>query len=182
MNCNSSRSGTNVSCLRSSLRRMLLSFSTTPRAASGSKRISEVTVFSVLKRKCGLICRDSASMRAFSRSCWWRSSFISLHVLFQIFSGAATDISAAITASTSHRSHDAAAEQAHQERAFERHIGEGIGGATNQAKSHAQNQRRHHEQHQFQFLIRVALLREQHAPQGVPPNQECGEGGGHRHL
>src|SRR5438874_1730691 len=163
MNCNSSRSGTNVSCLRSSLRRMLLSFSTTPRAASGSKRISEVTVFSVLKRKCGLICRDSASMRAFSRSCWWRSSFISLRVLFQIFS-------------------DAAAEQAHQERAFERHIGEGIGGATNQAKSHAQNQRRHHEQHQFQFLIRVALLREQHAPQGVPPNQECGEGGGHRHL
>ena len=35
MNSSSSRSGTNVSCLRSSRRRMLLSFSTTPRAEIG---------------------------------------------------------------------------------------------------------------------------------------------------
>src|SRR6267378_1228319 len=105
MNCNSSRSGTNVSCLRSSRRKMLLSFSTTPRAASGSNRISDDTVFSVLNKKCGLIWLDSASMRAFSSNCWCRSRFISMRVLFQIFSGAATDISVASTHSKSHQSH-----------------------------------------------------------------------------
>src|SRR6267378_2908459 len=103
MNCSSSRSGTNVSCLRSSRRRMLLSFSTTPRAESGSKRINADTVLRVLNRKCGLIWLESASMRAFSKSCWWRSRFISMRVLFQIFSGAATDISVAITVSPSHQ-------------------------------------------------------------------------------
>ena len=36
-------------------------------------------------------------MRARSSNCWWRSRFISMRVLFQIFSGAATDISVAIT-------------------------------------------------------------------------------------
>ena len=107
MNWSSSRSGTNVSCLRNSLRRMLLNFSTTPRAASGSKRMSAVTVFSVLKRKCGLIWRDSASIRAFIKSCWCRSRFISLRVLFQIFNGDATAINAAITASTNPQSHRA---------------------------------------------------------------------------
>src|SRR5712664_438125 len=105
MNCNSSRSGTNVSCLRSSRRKILLSFSTTPRAASGSKRISDDTVFSVLNKKCGLIWLESASMRAFSSNCWCRSRFISMRVLFQIFSGAATDISVASTHSKSHQSH-----------------------------------------------------------------------------
>src|SRR5712671_1308205 len=105
MNCNSSRSGTNVSCLRSSRRKMLLSFSTTPRAASGSNRISDDTVFSVLNKKCGLIWLDSASMRAFSSNCWCRSRFISMRVLFQIFSGAATDISVASTHNKSHQSH-----------------------------------------------------------------------------
>src|SRR6266849_5308167 len=104
MKCNSSRSGTNVSCLRSSRRKMLLSFSTTPRAASGSKRISDDTVFSVLNKKCGLIWLESASMRAFSSSCWCRSRFISMRVLFQIFSGAATDISVASTHNPSHQS------------------------------------------------------------------------------
>src|SRR5712692_7032815 len=104
MNCSSSRSGTNVSCLRSSRRKMLLSFSTTPRAASGSKRISDDTVFSVLNKKCGLIWLDSASMRAFSSNCWCRSRFISMRVLFQIFSGAATDISVASTHNPSHQS------------------------------------------------------------------------------
>ena len=103
MNCSSSFSGTNVSCLRSSRRKMLLSFSTTPRAVSGSKRISAETVFSVLNKKCGLIWLDSASMRAFSSNCWCRSRFISMRVLFQIFSGAATDISVASTHSTSHQ-------------------------------------------------------------------------------
>src|SRR5882762_914063 len=105
MNCNSSRNGTNVSCLRSSRRKILLSFSTTPRAASGSKRISEDTVFSVLNKKCGLIWLESASMRAFSSNCWCRSRFISMRVLFQIFRGAATDISVASTHSKSHQSH-----------------------------------------------------------------------------
>src|SRR5467141_2235646 len=104
MNCSSSRSGTNVSCLRSSRRRMLLSFSTTPRAESGSKRISAETVFSVLNRKCGLIWLESASMRAFKSNCWCRSRFISTRVLFQIFNGEATDISVAITTSSSHQS------------------------------------------------------------------------------
>ena len=69
MNSSSSRSGTNVSCLRSSRRKIFESFSTTPRAMSGSKRISEETVFSVLNRKCGLIWLVSASMRAFSSNC-----------------------------------------------------------------------------------------------------------------
>src|ERR1700682_5615419 len=105
MKCNSSRKGTNVSCLRSSRRKMLLSFSTTPRAESGSKRISDDTVFSVLNKKCGLIWLESASMRAFSSNCWCRSRFISIRVLFQIFSGAATDISVARTQSASHHSH-----------------------------------------------------------------------------
>src|ERR1700682_5314462 len=105
MKCNSSRKGTNVSCLRSSRRKMLLSFSTTPRAESGSKRISDDTVFSVLNKKCGLIWLESASMRAFSSNCWCRSRFISIRVLFQIFSGAATDISVARTQSASHQSH-----------------------------------------------------------------------------
>src|SRR5216683_901218 len=104
MNCSSSRSGTKVSCLRSSRRKMLLSFSTTPRAESGSKRISAETVFRVLNRKCGLIWLESASIRAFNSSCWCRSRFISTRVLFQIFSGAATDIRVAITTSTSHQS------------------------------------------------------------------------------
>src|SRR6266478_5801846 len=104
MNCSSSRSGTNVSCLRSSRRKMLLSLSTTPRAESGSNRISAETVFRVLNRKCGLIWLESASIRAFSNSCWCRSRFISTRVLFQIFSGAATDIRVAITTSTSHQS------------------------------------------------------------------------------
>src|SRR6267143_6411527 len=105
MNCNSSPSGTTISCLRSSSRKILLSFSTTPRAASGSNRISDETVFSVLNKKCGLIWLDSASMRAFSSNCWCRSRFISMRVLFQIFSGAATDISVASTHSKSHQSH-----------------------------------------------------------------------------
>src|SRR6266404_9934943 len=105
MNCNSSRNGTNVSCLRSSRRKILLNFSTTPRAASGSNRISEDTVFSVLNKKCGLIWLDSASMRAFNSNCWCRSRFISMRVLFQIFSGAATDINVASTHSKSHQSH-----------------------------------------------------------------------------
>src|SRR6266446_33103 len=104
MKCSSSRSGTNVSCLRSSRRKMLLSFSTTPRAASGSKRISDDTVFSVLNKKCGLIWLESASMRAFRSNCWCRSRFISMRVLFQIFSGAATDISVASTHNPSHQS------------------------------------------------------------------------------
>src|SRR5216684_2888837 len=104
MKCNSSRKGTNVSCLRSSRRKMLLSFSTTPRAASGSKRISDDTVFSVLNKKCGLIWLESASMRALSSNCWCCSRFISMRVLFQIFSGAATDISVASTHNPSHQS------------------------------------------------------------------------------
>src|SRR6267143_6271552 len=104
MNCNSSRKGTNGSCLRSSRRKMLLSFSTTPRAASGSNRISDDTVFSVLNKKCGLIWLESASMRALSSNCWCRSRFISMRVLFQIFSGAATDISVASTHNPSHQS------------------------------------------------------------------------------
>src|SRR5579859_4734327 len=103
MNCNSSRSGTNVSCLRSKRRKILLSFSTTPRAASGSNRIKDETVFRVLNKKCGLIWLDSASMRAFSSNCWCRSRFISTRVLFQIFSGAATDITVAKTHSSSHQ-------------------------------------------------------------------------------
>src|SRR6266851_5461302 len=43
-------------------------------------------------------------MRAFKSSCWCCSRFISMRVLFQIFSGAATDISVAITTSASHQS------------------------------------------------------------------------------
>ena len=83
---------------------MLLSFRTTPRAESGSKRISAETVLSVLNKKCGLIWLESASMRAFNSNCWCCSRFISTRVLFQIFSGEATDISVAITTSTSHQS------------------------------------------------------------------------------
>src|SRR6267143_1378863 len=104
MNCSSSFSGTKVSCLRSSRRKILLSFKTTPRAESGSMRISAETVLSVLNRKCGLIWLESASILAFNKSCWCRSRFISMRVLFQIFSGAATDISVAITTSPSHQS------------------------------------------------------------------------------
>src|SRR6266581_391299 len=113
MNCNSSRSATNVSCLRSSRRKMLLSLSTTPRAESGSKRISAVTVFSVLNKKCGLIWLERASMRAFSSNCWCLSRFISMRVLFQIFSGAATDISVAITTRVSHQSQRASSAKSH---------------------------------------------------------------------
>src|SRR6267378_1752825 len=105
MNCNSSFSGTNVSCLRSRRRRILLKRNTTPRAVSGSKRINAETVFSVLNKKCGLIWLDSASMRAFNNNCWCRSRSFSMRVLFQIFSGAATDISVASTHSKSHQSH-----------------------------------------------------------------------------
>src|SRR4029077_14986002 len=83
---------------------MLLSFSTTPRAASGSKRISDDTVFSVWNKKCGLIWLESASMRALSSNCWCRSRFISMRVLFQISSGAATDTSVASTHNPSHQS------------------------------------------------------------------------------
>ena len=52
-------------------------------------------VFSVLNRKCGLIWLGNASMRALSSNCWWRSRFISMRVLFQIFRGTATAITVA---------------------------------------------------------------------------------------
>src|SRR2546428_728884 len=84
-----------------------------PRAESGSKRISAVTVFSVLNKKCGLIWLESASMRAFSSNCWCLSRFISMRVLFQIFSGAATDISVAITTRASHQSQRASSANSH---------------------------------------------------------------------
>ena len=60
------------------------------RAWSGSVRISDETELSVLNRKCGLIWLVSAARRASTsrRSC--SSSFFSLRVLFQIFSGMAT--------------------------------------------------------------------------------------------
>ena len=99
MNSSSSRKGTKVSCLRSRRRRILESFSTTPRAISGSKRMSEETVLSVLKRKCGLIWLVSASMRAFSSSCWFCSRFISMRVLFQIFTAMATHMTEESTTS-----------------------------------------------------------------------------------
>src|ERR1700722_20346442 len=103
MKLNSSFNGTNVSCLRSNRRKMLLSLSTTPRAKSGSTRINDDTVFSVLNKKWGLIWLDSASMRAFNSNCWCRSRFISMRVLFQIFSGTATAITVASTDRISHQ-------------------------------------------------------------------------------
>src|SRR5216684_239082 len=236
MNCNSSRSGTKVSCLRRRRRKILLSLSTTPRAASGSKRISEETVLRVLNKKWGLIWLESASMRALSSNCWWRSRFISTRVLFQIFSGAATDMTVAKTHSPSHqfqcgsmanshlglvamasatrpssrpthasrgrrrhgqplvrhqrgngddgaanRPHDAAAEQTHQERAFERKIGEAVR-ESDQTQRDADNQRRRHEQHQLQLLVGIALFGEQHAAKGVPARQERRKRRGYAHF
>src|SRR6266478_4565297 len=248
MNCSSSRSGTNVSCLRSSRRKMLLSFSTTPRAESGSKRISAETVFRVLNRKCGLIWLESASIRAFSNSCWCRSRFISTRVLFQIFSGAATDIRVAITTSTSHQSrfsqqahrrfgdveererpevpkiffvgnrlpdqtseqsrcgcrghrqplmrdqrrnrddraadrpHNAPSEQPHQKGALQGQIGERVRGPSHEPQGHAHEQRRRQEHRQFEFLVGIALLGEEHASKSCPPRQQRGNGRRHPHL
>ncbi len=90
MNCTSSRSVTNDSCVRISRRRMLASFTMISRAMSGSKRTSDDTVFSVLNRKCGLIWLCSASIRACISMRCCSSSFISIRRLFQILSGRPT--------------------------------------------------------------------------------------------
>ena len=79
-----------LSCLRSSRRRILESFSTMTRAWLGSVRINEETEFSVLKRKCGLIWLVRASRRASIRCRCCSSSFSSLRVLFQILIGIVT--------------------------------------------------------------------------------------------
>src|SRR2546427_10553455 len=77
---------------------MLLSLRTTPRARSGSKRIREETVLSVLKNKEGLVWLESASTRALIRSCWCCSMFISTRVLLQILMGTEMAITVARTA------------------------------------------------------------------------------------
>jgi len=79
------------------------------------------------------------------------------------------------------RPHHAAAQQTHQERAFQRKVGEPVG-ESNHPQRHTDNQRRRHEQHQLQLLIRVALLSEQHAPKGIPAGQQRSEGRGHAHF
>ena len=63
------------------------SFTTITRAWLRSVRISDETEFSVLNRKCGLIWLVSAARRASTSSRCCSSSFFSLRVLFQIFSG-----------------------------------------------------------------------------------------------
>ena len=90
MKLSSSRNVLKFSCLRSRRRRTLESCTTMTRAWFGSVRISDETEFRVLKRKCGLIWLVSAARRASAsrRSC--SSSFFSLRVLFQIFSGTKT--------------------------------------------------------------------------------------------
>ena len=60
------------------------------RAISGRKRTSEAMELSVLKRKCGLICRCRASKRASSTSRFCSFSLISMRLEFQILSGMAT--------------------------------------------------------------------------------------------
>src|SRR5207245_4486309 len=58
----------------------------------------------------------------------------------------------------------------------------GIALTSNQAQRHAQDQRRNHKKHQFQFLIGVTLLGEQHAPKSIPAREKGGKRGGDSHL
>ena len=73
------------------------------RASSGCERTSEVIEFSVLNRKCGLICRCSASSRASINSLPCSSSLRSMRIAFHIFSGipTTTGAHAQIASSTS---------------------------------------------------------------------------------
>ena len=74
-----------------------------------------------------------------------------------------------------------AAEQTHQESAFEREIGEAVGVA-DETQGDAEDERRHHEEHEFEFLVGVALFGKEDAAESVPAREESGDGGGHADL
>jgi len=90
MKLSSSRRVLKFSCLRSRRRSTLESFTTITRAWLGSVRISEETELRVLNRKWGLIWLVRAARRASTSRRCCSSSFFSLRVLFQIFSGMVT--------------------------------------------------------------------------------------------
>ena len=79
---------------------MLASLTVISRANSGFMRTSEAMELSVLKRKCGLICRCRASSRASSSSRFCSSSFISMRSAFQTFSAMPTSMGALSHTST----------------------------------------------------------------------------------
>src|SRR5258706_4178202 len=79
------------------------------------------------------------------------------------------------------RPHHAPAQQTHEKGALQRKVSEPVR-QSHQAQRNAHNQRRRHKQHQFQFLVRIAFLREKHTPKGVPPRQQRRKRRRHTHL
>src|SRR5580704_18900216 len=77
--------------------------------------------------------------------------------------------------------YDAATEQAHQERAFQRQIGEPVR-KSHHPQRHTDNQGRRREQHQLQLLVGIALFGEQHAAKRVPPRQQRGKRSGYAYF
>ena len=69
---------------------------------------------------------------------------------------------------------DASAQEAHQESAFEREIGEAVGVA-DETQGDAEDERRGHEEHEFEFLVGVAFLGKEHAAESVPAREESGD-------
>src|SRR5882724_11170075 len=56
-----------------------------------------------------------------------------------------------------------------------------VGGPSYEPQRHAHDQRRGHEQHQFDFLVGIAFLGEEHAPKRGPPRQQRGDRRRHSH-
>src|ERR1700739_1948111 len=79
------------------------------------------------------------------------------------------------------RTDNASPKQPHYKCAYKGEIGEAVVRA-DQAQGDADNERWRHEEHEFELLVGVALLGEEHLAKSPPARQQRGNRGGNAYL